>query len=78
MKIAIGCDHAGVELKDELTVEHLEQLLTTTPVNMYKPSFMTLQSAIVEYEGEKARLLVSAGYDPLRGWNEYGFSKPPE
>jgi hypothetical protein len=60
-------------LGHQLTVDDLKGLLTVTPVNIYHPAFMTLQSAIVVYDGEQIRFLISGGHNPQRDWNEYQF-----
>ena len=59
------------EAEDSLTVDGIKGILTSTPVNIYNTEFMTLQSAIVEYGTDRLAFHASAGYDPLRGWNEY-------
>jgi predicted choloylglycine hydrolase len=56
-----------------LTVDKAKGVLLETPNNIWTPLFMTIQSAIAGYEGKTVRFYASAGYDPLRGWNEYGF-----
>lgn len=35
--------------------------------------FMTLLSEVVENDGKRATVYVSAGFDPRRGWNSYSF-----
>ena len=57
----------------DLNTKSLKGLLTVTPVNIYHPAFMTLESGIVEYDVDKVYFYVSGGYDPLRKWNEYTF-----
>jgi predicted choloylglycine hydrolase len=60
-------------VREHLSVADIKTILTTSPVCIYHPMFMTLQSGIVEYDGDEIRFYVSGGYDPLRGWNEYTF-----
>ena len=62
---------------DRLMVDDLKTLLTVTPVNIYHPVFMTLQSGIVEYKEGKIQFFVSGGHDPQREWNEYHFDNLP-
>lgn len=56
-----------------LTSDKIKHMLTTMPININIPTFMTLQSAFVEYDDKKICFYASAGHDPLRKWNEYGF-----
>ena len=58
---------------DDLEVKDLKRMLTRAPINMANPDFMTLQSAIAKCDGDKCRLYCSAGHDPSRDWNKYGF-----
>jgi len=56
-----------------LSVENLKLLLSVTPVNLFNHIFETLQSCIVELDGDQLRMYASAGFDPLREWNVYTF-----
>ena len=58
---------------DRMDVDDLKNLLTVTPVNIYHPAFMTLQSGIVKYDGGQILFFVSGGYNPQREWNAYQF-----
>jgi len=69
----IACERKIVENLDEMSSDALKGILTQSPNNVYHPAFMTLLSSVVEYDGDKVTLHVSAGYDPLRGWNSYSF-----
>jgi len=64
-----GCSGAP----DNLSVDDVKTILTTSPVCIYHPLFMTLQSGIVEYNGDQIKFFVSGDYNPLRGWNGYTF-----
>jgi hypothetical protein len=59
--------------REDLSVDDIKTVLTTSPVCIYHPLLMTLQSGIVEYNGDEIRFFVPGGYDPLRGWNAYTF-----
>lgn len=58
---------------DDLEVKDFKRMLTRAPINMANADFMTLQSAIVACDGDKCRMYCSAGHDPSREWNKYGF-----
>ncbi len=60
---------------DTLKVDDLKVLLTVTPVNFFNYAFETLQSCIVELDGDQLRMVASAGFDPLREWNVYTFDQ---
>jgi hypothetical protein len=60
---------------DTMNAEALQQMLTETPNNIYHPTFMTLLSSVVEYDGDKVTMHVSAGPELKREWNSYSFSK---
>ena len=59
--------------RKNLTADAIKGILIETPNNIWTPKFMTLQSAIFEYDGKSVTFHVSAGYDPHRGWNTYSF-----
>jgi predicted choloylglycine hydrolase len=60
---------------EDLSVHDLMSMLTVTPVNFYNHDFETLQTVIVELDGDDIRFFVSAGFDPYRKWNEYSFDE---
>lgn len=62
-----------IEAEDAIDRDVFTEMLTAEPINSSNPLLMTLQSAIVEYDAEKISFHVSAGTDPQRQWNEYGF-----
>ncbi len=61
--------------KQNLGIAKIKHMLTTTPINIYQPSFMTLQSGIAVHDSKTVTFYVSAGYDPLRKWNVLHFGK---
>ena len=58
---------------DKMSAEVMQGILIESPNNVYNPSFMTLLSAVVENDGKRATMYVSAGFEPHRGWNSYSF-----
>ena len=69
----IICENSLKARKEDIQPADIQTILTTTPVNIYTPKFMTLVSSFTEYDGKTIRFHGSAGYDPLRVFNTYTF-----
>ena len=74
-RLELACDFI-IEAGEIIDRDIFTAMLTAEPINSTNPFLMTLQSAIVEYDAEKISFYVSAGTDPQRQWNEYGFDEP--
>ena len=58
---------------DDIDDDRLEELLIKLNINSTGPDYKTLQSVIIEYDDDEIEMIVSAGSDPEREWDDYDF-----
>lgn len=61
------------EIIEDIDDDELQDIFTSPKINSTSPDFVTLQSAIIEYDEEALDMIISAGSDPDRKWNRYDF-----